>query len=266
MRSISEINQLYGDEFNRRAQRKNACFINSCMKATLLGDISSGGLENGLTVSGVGGQYNFVAMAQELVGGRSVIVVRSTRYSGNKLTSNIILTSNNITIPRHLRDIVVTEYGIADIRGKTDEEVIKAMLNIADSRFQRQLLLDAKTTKKISPDYEIPVQHCNNLPSSIRTFINRYRPHGLFPLFPFGSEFTHDEISLMQTLRWLKTRSLTKKLSITFKGLLALPTNNEEQLLELLGLNNPRTIKERAIRALILGAIRRSRTDFLLSL
>lgn len=49
-----------------------------------------------------------------------------------------------MTIPRHLRDIVVTEYGIADLRGRTDEEVIIALLEIADSRFQDGLVKEAK--------------------------------------------------------------------------------------------------------------------------
>jgi acyl-CoA hydrolase len=43
-------------------------------------------------------------------------------------------------IPRHLRDIVVTEYGVADLRGATDEECIKALICISDGRFQQKLL------------------------------------------------------------------------------------------------------------------------------
>lgn len=61
-----------------------------------------------------------------------------------------------MTIPRFLRDIVITEYGIADCRSKTDSEVIQAMLNIADSRFQPKLLAQAKkhgdTAPQLCPD------------------------------------------------------------------------------------------------------------------
>ena len=45
------------------------------------------------------------------------------------------------TIPRHLRDIVVTEYGVADLRDKTDEDVIKQMLSVADSHFRFSLIM-----------------------------------------------------------------------------------------------------------------------------
>lgn len=79
MKSVQKINQLYGHETLDRLHRKNARFINSCMMHTLLGAAVSDGLENGQVVSGVGGQYNFVAMAQELPDGHSILNLRSTR-------------------------------------------------------------------------------------------------------------------------------------------------------------------------------------------
>ncbi len=96
----------------------------------------SDGLADGRVVSGVGGQYNFVSMAHALPDARSILCVRTTRTSGGKTTSNIVWNYAHTTIPRHLRDIVITEYGIADLRGRTDHEVIAALLNVADSRFQ----------------------------------------------------------------------------------------------------------------------------------
>jgi acyl-CoA hydrolase len=59
----------------------------------------------------------------------------------NYISSNIVWKYGYITIPRHLRDIVITEYGIADLRARSDQDVIAAMLNITDSRFQDSLLL-----------------------------------------------------------------------------------------------------------------------------
>lgn len=256
MRSISEINQLYGDEFNRRAKMKNARFVNSCMKASLLGDISSDALDSGLTVSGVGGQYNFVAMAHELVGGRAVMVMRSTRHQGQRIVSNIEWKLTNITIPRHLRDIVVTEYGIADIRGKTDEDVVKAMLNIADSRFQPVLLQQAKAAKKVSLNYEIPKIHQNNVPASISRLVQPYRHDGSFLIFPFGSELHDDEIELLMALKWLKIKSLPSKLSIALKGFFAVSCKHDEALLDRIGLSRTKSLKDRALRALILGTIK----------
>ena len=88
-------------------------------------------------MSGVGGQYNFVAMAHALPDGRSVLQVRSTRDAHGEPASNVVLNYGHTTIPRHLRDVIVTEYGIADLRGRTDSEVIERVLAVTDSRFQR---------------------------------------------------------------------------------------------------------------------------------
>ncbi|MGH2548987.1 MAG: acetyl-CoA hydrolase/transferase C-terminal domain-containing protein, partial [Thermomicrobiales bacterium] len=106
MKAISYVNQLYGDEEKKRAARVKARFINNGMMATLLGAVTSDGLESGLVVSGVGGQYDFVAQAFALEGARSIICVNATRGSGAKTLSNIRWSYGHTTIPRHLRDIV----------------------------------------------------------------------------------------------------------------------------------------------------------------
>ena len=133
MMPVSFTNELYGDEDVKRRARIDARFVNNAMMATLMGAVISDGLENGQVVSGVGGQYNFVAQAFALQGARSVLTVEATRQSGAKAQSNIRWSYGHETIPRHLRDVIVTEYGIADIRGKSDADVIAAMLQVADS-------------------------------------------------------------------------------------------------------------------------------------
>ena len=124
------------------------------MMATALGDVVSDGLEDGRIVSGVGGQYNFIAQSFALEGARSAIMLRATRSAKGRDESNIKWRYGHITIPRHLRDIIITEYGIADIRGKSDSEVIAAMLAITDSRFQDELLRQAKDAGKIARTFE----------------------------------------------------------------------------------------------------------------
>ncbi|HEX4355642.1 MAG TPA: acetyl-CoA hydrolase/transferase C-terminal domain-containing protein, partial [Polyangiales bacterium] len=128
MRSVTRINQLYGHEEIDRLQRRDARFVNTAMKISLLGAAASDALADGTVISGVGGQYNFVAMAHELPGGRSILQVRSTRTEKGKLVSNLVWSYGHTTIPNHLRDVVITEFGIADLRGKTDEECVRAML------------------------------------------------------------------------------------------------------------------------------------------
>jgi len=80
MTRVSDINQLYGGrEALDAVQRRDARFFNTCMMATALGAAVSDALADGQVVSGVGGQYNFVAMAHALAGGRSILLLRSTR-------------------------------------------------------------------------------------------------------------------------------------------------------------------------------------------
>src|SRR5436305_10060133 len=132
MMPVSFTNALYGDEEIKRRARVDARFINSTMMATLMGAAISDGLENGQVVSGVGGQYNFVAQAFALQGARAVLALESTRQAGRKTLSNIRWNYGHETIPRHLRDVFVTEYGVADVRGKSDAETIAAMLAVTD--------------------------------------------------------------------------------------------------------------------------------------
>src|SRR5205823_10474114 len=82
MMPVSFTNQLYGDEDAKRRARLDARFINTAMMATLMGAAISDGLEDGQVVSGVGGQYNFVAQAFALQGARSVLALESTRQAG----------------------------------------------------------------------------------------------------------------------------------------------------------------------------------------
>src|SRR6185312_14918352 len=91
MTRVSDINQLYGGrEALDAVQRRDGRFFNTCMMATALGAATSDALENGQVVSGVGGQYNFVAMAHALHDGRSVLLLRSSRLKNGEPTSNIL--------------------------------------------------------------------------------------------------------------------------------------------------------------------------------
>ena len=208
MRGVGFINQLYGpDQELRILQRRAARFINSTMMVTLLGAAVSDGLEDGRVVTGVGGQYNFVAMAHALPDARSILCVRATRTQYGRTTSNILWSYGHETIPRHLRDIVITEYGIADLRSRTDEEIIAALLNIADSRFQPQLLARAQADGKISGAHRIPDAFRNNLPHRLADTFRDPRASGFFSEYPFGTDLTVEEAALVRALRYLEGRS-----------------------------------------------------------
>ncbi len=248
MTGVDVANQLYGNETLRRLQRKDGRFCNTGMKATLLGHISSDTLEDGTVISGVGGQYNFVSMGHALHDGRVIMMVKSTRQEKGKAYSNILYNYGNVTIPRHLRDIVVTEYGIADIRSQKDQDVIKAMLNITDSRFQDELLAEAKKNGKIPEDYEIPEQYRNNTPQALAAKLADAKAQGLFPDFPFGTIFTGEELFLAFAMKALKAKMQSDSASEIPEIVKSLPTaipENLGPLFERMGLSNPSTPQEK---------------------
>ncbi len=249
MTGVDVANQLYGDEVLRRLQRKNGRFCNTGMKATLLGAISSDGLEDGTVISGVGGQYNFVSMAHALEDGRCIMMIKSTRMEKGDALSNIVYNYAYTTIPRHLKDIVVTEYGIADLRGKCDQDVIKEMLNVADSRFQKALLAQAKEAGKIPEDYQIPEAYTHNTPQRLAEILGQFKAQGLFPDFPCGSAFTGEELFIAFSLKTLAAKSLLPEAAAFPDIMKKLPDQIPESLTALfarMGLDNPETEEEKA--------------------
>jgi acyl-CoA hydrolase len=219
MTAVSYVNELYGDEAAKRSARIKSRFINNAMMATLLGSVISDGLEDGKVVSGVGGQYNFVAQSFALADARSIIMVRATRNAKGRVTSNILWNYGHSTIPRHLRDVVVTEYGIADLRGKTDRDVIAALLSIADSRFQSELLRQAKDSGKIETGFELPAACRENTPERIETALRPAYAAGLIPPFPFGTDFTQTEQRLIPALTRLSSASSIQLIRFCCTGL-----------------------------------------------
>lgn len=257
MKPIIYINELYGDENAKRAARQHARFLNNAMMVTLLGAAVSDGLEDGRIVSGVGGQYNFVAQAFALKGARSVIMLRATRESGGKTQSNIVWNYGHTTIPRHLRDVVITEYGVADLRGKKDAAVIAALLAITDSRFQAGLLQQAKAAGKIAHDYEIPLQARHNTPRRIKEALIPAHQQGLLPAYPFGCDFTAEELTLVPALSRLKAAASSpwQMLRLLLNSARTVPNSRQKAALKRMRLAAPKTLKERLYARLLRGAL-----------
>jgi hypothetical protein len=262
MMPVSFTNQLYGDEEVKRRARVEARFVNNAMMATLMGAVISDGLEDGQVVSGVGGQYNFVAQAFALAGARSILTLEATRQARGKFESNIRWAYGHQTIPRHLRDIVVTEYGVADLRGKSDADVIAAMLAVADSRFQGELARQAKDAGKLAKGFEIPAAHRENFPERISAALKPARDAGLLPTFPFGTDFTEAEQRLIPALRSLRDaqQSPSRLPGLLWEGFTRQPGADDEECLARLGLDRPSTLSERVYRALVSAALVSSRT------
>ena len=255
MEAVSEVNELFSDVTLEKLQHRHARFINICMKATLLGSVVSDSLDHGRVVSGVGGQYNFVAMAHALRQARSILLLRSTHRG----QSNILWEYAHSTIPRHLRDVVVTEYGVADLRGKTDAEVIAAMLNVADSRFQPGLLAQAKRAGKLAADYSIPEAFRANTPEALHARFAPLQQAGSFPELPFGSDFTPEELSLGKALKYLQARSgsLAGKLGLGLSVLKA-PPPEAAACLARMGLARPSGLMGMLLARLVGDALKAS--------
>ncbi|MCX7318504.1 MAG: acetyl-CoA hydrolase [Hyphomicrobiales bacterium] len=260
MKPVSFTNELYGEEADKRRARVAAHFVNNTMMATLMGAAISDGLDNGQVISGVGGQYNFVAQAFALDGARSILTLESTR-SGKAASSNIRWSYGHQTIPRHLRDVFVTEYGIADLRGKSDADTIAAMLGIADSRFQPELMRQAKDAGKLPKHFEIPAEHRDNTPERVAAALKPARDAGLLPSFPFGSDFTEVEQRLIPALQILSSavKTPSKLAGLFWEGLTSASDAADEACLARLQLDQPATMQERAYRWLLKGALKRSR-------
>lgn len=263
MTRVSRINQFYGgSEALEKLQRRDARFFNTAMMMSVLGAATSDALADGTVISGVGGQYNFVAMAHALDDGRSVLMLRSTRESGGTLRSNIVWNYAHTTIPRHLRDIVVTEYGVADLRGRSDEDCIKAMLAITDARFQGELIEKAKQAGKLADDFRAPEAWSRNRPEELGRRLAPFRNPDQLPDYPLGSDFTAVEQRLVVALGWLKshTSSTTGKLRTTLQALGARPGGKQDtEALDRMGLARPAGFRQRMGARLLALALQRTR-------
>lgn len=256
MTAISRINRLYGDEPLKRLQRRDARFVNSCFVVTLLGASAADQLEDGRVLSGVGGQYDFVAQAHELEGGRSILMLRSWREDGGEVSSNIRWDYRHATIPRHLRDIVVTEYGIADLRGRSDAEVIEALLRIADSRFQDELIAAAKQAGKLAEDFELAAEYRRNTPERLQAL--RIEFPGLFAEYPLGCDFSAEEQDLLRALQWLKSKlRLSEIFELGVAALFDLPDAADYAAhLQRMGLERPEGLREQLYQKLLLAGLK----------
>lgn len=256
MTSVMFTNQLQGNEQLKLKQMHSARFVNACMKMTLGGGAVSDGLANGKVVSGVGGQFNFVTMGHDLPDARSILVMRSCRHKGTKVISNIVFNYGHITVPRHMRDIVITEYGIADLRAKNDQEIIAELIQIADSRFQKDLIEQAQKAGKLTKTYKLPESAQNNTPVSIEHFLGDLKTTTFKP-FPFGCDLTDQEVAIGTALKKLKRLADQKwpLIPVLFSSTSPQKVESAKADLQRLGLYNAKGIKQKILRKLVLACL-----------
>lgn len=131
------------------AQIDDFVSINACVEVDLFGQICS---ESAGTrhISGTGGQLDFVEGAYKSKGGQSFVCMPSTVTLKGQVQTRVkpILTPGAIvTCPRTATHMIVTEFGIAYIKGKTTWERAEALINIAHPDFRDELVTAAETMK-----------------------------------------------------------------------------------------------------------------------
>jgi acyl-CoA hydrolase len=120
--------------------------VNSALEVDLLGQVNAESVE-GRQVTGIGGQFDFVLGARQAAGGRSVIALPSTGRQGT--VSRIVArlpAGARVTTPRFIADYVVTEWGVASLRGKSDAGRARELCRVAHPAFRELLVREVATS------------------------------------------------------------------------------------------------------------------------
>jgi hypothetical protein len=191
---------------------------------------------------------------------------RSTHGAGQAASSNIRWSYGNLTIPRHLRDLAITEYGVADLRDRNDETCIRRLVAIAAAPFQEGLLAQAKRAGKVALDARLAPDATPNVPEALSERLARARSSGLLPDYPQGSDFTPLEQHLLRALGWMRGAAARRGGAVRLfaSALLQRPMHagHAGQALERMGLDAPRGLRQRLLaRALCLALEQTARRE-----
>ena len=141
---------LRGDTVNDPwvvAKNDNFISINSCLSLDLTGQICSESLGS-TQYSGSGGQVDMAVGAAHALNGRNIIAVASTKKNGTVSTINAQLSPGSVvTLSRNEVDYVVTEYGIAPLRGRSIRQRVENLIAVAHPDFRQELRRDAERLK-----------------------------------------------------------------------------------------------------------------------
>jgi hypothetical protein len=176
--------------------------------------------------------------------GRSVLLFRATREAGGSVRSSVLWNYGHVSIPRHLRDVYVNEYGIADLRGVDDAGCVRAMLAITDARFAPKLLDRARAALKLPAGEQVALRRQNS-PESVSRRLQPFRDSGLLCDYPLGCDFTPVEQRLAKALGWLKSATSTRggKARTLWQALLHEGRDDAEAMARM-QLSNPRVFGE----------------------
>lgn len=126
------------------ARNDKLCAINATLQIDLLGQCGSESLGH-VPYSGTGGQVDFVRAANRSNGGKAFIVLPSTAKGGTvSRIAPVLSPGTHVTTSKNDINYVVTEYGVAQLRGKTAGQRAEALIGIAHPDFRGELRDAAK--------------------------------------------------------------------------------------------------------------------------
>src|SRR5436190_645186 len=141
---------LYGfgstDDVSTLLRERNLTAVNNALLVDLTGQVASEGIGTHLW-SGVGGQAAFAIAAAYSPGGRAIFVLPSAHRTVDGLRSRLVPVlppGTPVTLPRGFVDYVVTEHGIATLRGKTLRQRVEELLAVAHPDFRAELRAEAR--------------------------------------------------------------------------------------------------------------------------
>ena len=121
----------------------NMVSINSIMEIDLTGQVNSETIGT-RQYSGPGGAFDFAYGAAHSKGGRSILIMHATTNKGASKIKETLPAGAAVTIPRTYTDYVITEYGIAHLRGRSVRDRVMGLVSIAHPDVREELMAEAR--------------------------------------------------------------------------------------------------------------------------
>jgi len=152
--------EMRGSDFTNSprviAENDRMISVNSALAVDLTGQVAADTLM-GKFFSGIGGQVDFVRGAAASRGGKSIIALRSTAKQGTVSRIRAVLEEGaGVVTSRGDVRYVVTEYGVADLWGRSVRQRALALIEIAHPDHRGELLAQAKQRKYVFGDQQLP--------------------------------------------------------------------------------------------------------------
>ena len=125
------------------AQQDHITSINTCVEVDLTGQVCSESIGYH-QISGAGGAFCFAYGSFRAAHGKNILAFQSKAHNGSYKIKSILTPGAVVTIPRNYVDYIVTDYGVAQLKGRTIAERARQLIAIAHPDQREELLADAR--------------------------------------------------------------------------------------------------------------------------